>query len=92
MTGPQFGRGGGGGSAQEGLGQVQNGASMLGNALNTASSALSGGGGGGALAEPQASVPFNKGGSVKKYSGNGKINLKDCGVSTAPKGKKNSCW
>jgi len=92
MTGPQFGlSGGGGGSAQEGLGQVQDGASMLGNALNTASSALGGGGSGGqfARAEPQGSS-FKKGGSAKKYSSGGKINLKDCGVSTAQKSKTNS--
>lgn len=42
---------------------------------------------------------FKKGGQVKvaqdtkkKYTSGGKINLNECGVSTAPKGKKNSNW
>ena len=42
---------------------------------------------------------FKKGGLVKvaqdtkkKYTSGGKINLNECGVSTAPKGKKNSNW
>jgi len=43
--------------------------------------------------------PYKKGGQVKvaqdtkkKYTSGGKINLNECGVSTAPKGKKNSNW
>jgi hypothetical protein len=42
---------------------------------------------------------YKKGGRVKvaqdakkKYTSGGKINLNECGVSTAPKGKKNSNW
>jgi hypothetical protein len=42
---------------------------------------------------------FKKGGQVKaaqdtkkKYTSGGQINLNECGVSTAPKGKKNSNW
>jgi len=43
---------------------------------------------------PQPDIYANnkKGGSVKKYSSGGKINLKDCSVSTAPKGKRNPNW
>jgi hypothetical protein len=44
-------------------------------------------------------IHFKKGGRVKvaqdtkkKYTSGGKINLNECGVSTAPKGKKNSNW
>jgi hypothetical protein len=50
---------------------------------------------------PQPDIYANnkKGGRVKvaqdtkkKYASGGKINLNECGVSTAPKGKKNSNW
>ena len=44
-------------------------------------------------------IHFKKGGRVKvaqdtkkKYTSGGKINLNECGVSTAPKSKKNSNW
>jgi hypothetical protein len=83
------GLGGGGGSAQDGLGQVNSGASTIGNAIGQAQSALGGGGGGG-LAQPQM---YKNGGAAKKsYTNGGKINLGACGVSTASKGKKNSDW
>jgi SLT domain-containing protein len=81
-----LGSGSFGGSAQDGLGQVNNGASTIASAINTASNAL---GGGGQSGRPE----FRKGGSVKKgYTSGGKINLGACGVSTSSKGKKNSGW
>jgi len=91
------GTGGGGGSAQDGLGQINQGAGTVASAISRASDALGGGGGVGGV-QPQGEkidmtgVTYKKGGSVKKYSSGGKINLKDCSVSTAPKGKKNSNW
>lgn len=82
--------GGGGGGAQAGLGQVQQGAGAIGAALGQISSALGGGGGGGMTQQPNFSM--KKGGSVKKYTHGGKINLDACGVSTHQKSKKSSDW
>jgi len=80
---------GGGGNAQDGINQINEGAGIVSGAIGTASTALGGGGGGGGLQGPQ----FKKGGSAnKKYTTGGKINLKACGVSTASAGKKNSGW
>jgi hypothetical protein len=85
------GLGGGGGSAQDGLGQVNSGASTIGNAIGQAQSALGGGGGGGI--SPPNTAMYKKGGAAKKsYTTGGKINLGACGVSTTSKGKKNSDW
>jgi hypothetical protein len=82
MTGPQFGRGGGGGgSASDGLGQINQGASTVSGAIARASGEL-GSGGGSVRAEPQG-LRLKKGGSIKKYSEGGKLNLADCKVSTA---------
>jgi len=81
------GLGGGGGSAQDGLGQINSGAATVGSAIGTAQSALGGGGG-----NPNPTM-YKKGGEVKKsYTTGGKINLNACGVSTTSKGKKNSDW
>lgn len=81
------GKGFGGGSAQDGLGQVNSGASTIGNAIGQAQSALGGGGG-----NPNPTL-YKKGGTAKKsYTTGGKINLGACGVSTTSKGKKNSDW
>ena len=90
-SGPIGGKGigGGGGSAQDGLGQINSGAATVGSAIGTAQSALGGGGGG---LQPNTAM-YKKGGEVKKsYTTGGKINLNACGVSTASKSKKNSCW
>ena len=79
----------GGGSAQDGLSQVNNGASTIANAIGQAQSAL-GVGNGNTGPNP---ITFKKGGSVKKkYTSGGKINLDACGVSTTSKGRKNSSW
>ena len=76
---PQIG-GGGGGSAEDGIGQINSGASTVSSALNSAKNALGGGGGG---AEPQGGYTFKKGGSIKKTSTK---------VTTASKNKSNSNW
>jgi hypothetical protein len=87
---------GGGGSASDGLGQINQGAGTVASAISRASDALGVGGGGGLIgggASPNPDMTtYKKGGSVKKHSSDGKINLKDCRVSTASKGKKNSGW
>jgi hypothetical protein len=83
------GSGGGGGGAQEGLGMVQKGAGSIGAALGQIGSALGGGGGG---MTPQPTFAMKKGGSVKKYTHGGKINLDSCGVSTHQKSKKSPNW
>jgi hypothetical protein len=78
---------GGGGNAQDGINQINEGAGVVSGAIGAATSALGGGGGG------QTGPQFKKGGSAsKKYTSGGKINLKACGVSTASAGKKNSGW
>jgi len=82
------GLGGGGGSAQDGLGQVNTGASTIASAIGQAQSALGGGGG-----SPPNATMYKKGGSVSKnYTTGGKINLSSCGVSTAQKNKSQSNW
>ena len=75
--------GGGGGSAQDGLGQIDSGAGTVRSAISTAASAL--GGGGGSL--PPGAI-YKKGGYVK----GGKINLGSGRVSTASKNKNSSNW
>jgi len=75
--------GGGGGSASDGLGQIDAGAGTVRSAINTAASAL--GGGGSSL---PAGATYKKGGYVK----GGKINLGSGRVSTASKNKSNSNW
>jgi hypothetical protein len=96
-TGGGFGGivGGGGGSASDGLGQINQGAGTVATAISRASDALGSGGGGlmGGGSSPNNDMTiYAKGGSIKKHSNGGKINLKDCRVSTASKGKNNSCW
>ena len=90
------GGGGGGGSASDGLGQINQGAGTVATAISRASDALGSGGGGlmggGGTSPNNDMTTYKKGGPVKKYSSGGKINLKDCGVTTASKGKKNSSW
>ena len=86
---------GGGGNAQDGLNEINDGASQVSSAIGTATSALGGGGGNGPPnGNDMGNGPaFKKGGGVKKkYTSGGKINLKACGVSTASAGKKNSNW
>lgn len=85
---------GGGGNAQDGINQINEGAGIVSGAIGTATSALGGGGGGGGGGLDSTQGPqFKKGGGVKKkYTTGGKINLKACGVSTASAGKKNSNW
>jgi hypothetical protein len=87
--GSAFG-GGGGGSAQDGLSQIDSGSSTVAGAIGRAADALGGGGGGGGqIAQPQ----FKKGGSVKKYTdSNGKLNLGSGRVSTSSKNSKQSNW
>jgi hypothetical protein len=97
------GGGGGGGSASDGLGQINQGAGTVATAISRASDALGGGGGGlmggGGKGGLGPDVPdfamttyAKKGGSIKKHSSGGKINLNECRVSTTPKGKTNSNW
>jgi len=87
---------GGGGNAQDGINEINDGASQVSSAIGAATSALGGGGGGGSPlgGNNMGDGPqFKKGGGVKKkYTTGGKINLKACGVSTASAGKKNSGW
>jgi hypothetical protein len=80
---------GGGGSAQDGLGQVNSGASTIASAIGQAQSAL-----GGSSGAPNSGRPeFKKGGSVKKYTtSSGRLNLSAGGASTAQKNKKQSNW
>lgn len=86
--------GGGGGTAQDGLNQINDGTKTVGSAVSTAQSALGGGGnsGGGAsnygFTEP-TQIEKKRGGSIKKHASGGKINLKDCKVSTHEKNSKN---
>jgi hypothetical protein len=96
---PKFGGGGGGGgggSASDGLGQINQGAGTVAGAISRASDALGSGGGGlmggGSSPNNDMTTYVKKGGSIKKHSNGGKINLKDCRVSTASKGKNNSSW
>ena len=77
---------GGGGSAQDGLGQIDTGSGTVRSALSTAASALGGGGGGGG---GQPGLAYKKGGYVSK---GGKINLGSGRVSTASKNKNCSNW
>ena len=85
-----------GGSASDVLGQINQGAGTVATAISRASDALGSGGGGlmggGGTPPNNDMTTYKKGGSAKKYSSGGKINLKDCGVSTASKGKKNPNW
>lgn len=81
---------GSGGSAQDGLGQIDAGAGTVRSAINAAQGALGGGGGGGGLPPFGA---FKKGGQVKRYtSADGRLDLKSSGTSTAQKGKTKSNW
>ena len=74
-----------GGSAQDGLSQIDSGSGTVRNAINSVKSALGGGTEGG--------LEFKKGGSVKKYTEHGgRLNLKSSGVSTATKNKTKSNW
>tara|TARA_R110000868_G_scaffold114309_8_gene306349 strand:+ start:15287 stop:15652 length:366 start_codon:yes stop_codon:yes gene_type:complete len=88
---PSFGGGGGGGgSAQEGLKQINQGSGVVSSAIGQAQGALGGGGGSGATG---TGAMYKKGGAVKKkYASGGKIDLKNCGVSTASKNSKQSNW
>ena len=87
-TAPSFGGGdGGGGSAQAGLKQINQGSGVVSSAIGQAQGALGSGGGG-------MNTPiYKKGGAVKKkYASGGKIDLKNCGVSTASKNSKQPNW
>ena len=75
---------GGGGSAQDGLGQIDTGSGTVRSALSTAASALGGAGG---SSSPQPI--YKKGGYVAK---GGKINLGSGRISTASKNKNCSSW
>jgi hypothetical protein len=77
--------GGGGSSAQDGLGQIDSGAGTVRSAISTAASALGGGGGG----ELPVGATYKKGGYVGK---GGKLNLGSGRVSTTTKNKSNSNW
>lgn len=81
------GVGGGGGSASDGLGQIDSGSSTVRSAINTATSALGSGSGGGGSSHPL--YEFKKGGYVGK---DGKLNLGSGRVSTTTKNKSNSNW
>jgi hypothetical protein len=85
---------GGSGSAQDGLSQINSGASTVAGAIGTAVDSLSGGGGGAQPNGANNGAQYKKGGQVKKkYTTGGKINLGACGVSTASKStKSNSKW
>lgn len=85
---PSTGTSGGGSGAQAGLDQVNQGAGTIGQALGQIGSAL-GTSGGSATGGPYI---FKKGGSVKKYTKGGKINLDACGVSTHTKSKSSPNW
>jgi hypothetical protein len=74
---------GGGGSAQDGLGQIDTGAGTVRGALSTAASALGGAGG------PPPGAMYKKGGYVSK---GGKLNLGSGRISTASKNKNCSSW
>ena len=78
---------GGGGSATDGLGQIDAGAGTVRSAISTAANALGNGGGGGGGEKPM--FEFKKGGYVDK---GGKLNLGSGRVSTATKNKSNSNW
>jgi len=84
-TSPTTGSGGGG-SAQDGLGQIDSGSGTVRSAINTASSALGGGGGGSSL--PPGAI-YKKGGYVSK---DGKLNLGSGRISTSTKNKNCSNW
>lgn len=84
-----------GGSASEGVDEIRNGAGMVSSAISRASNALGGGGNGlGGGSQPTGggidltAATYKKGGSVKKHSAGGKINLKDSRVSTHQKNPK----
>ena len=86
------GLGGGGGSASEGLGQINQGAGTVASAISRASDALGSGGGAGQMPIPEMTT-YKKGGAVKKYTHpDGKLNLSAGGVSTASKNKSCSGW
>lgn len=83
--------GGGGGSAQDGLGQIDTGSGTVRSALSTAASALGGAGAGGGLLP---GAMYKKGGSVKgnyTFKG-GKLNLGSGRISTASKNKASPNW
>ena len=77
---------GGGGSAQDGLGQIDAGSGTVRGALSTAANALGGAGGGMPM--------YKKGGSVKgNYtSKDGKLNLGSGRISTSSKNKASPNW
>jgi len=75
--------GGDGGTAQDGLGQIDSGAGTVRSAINTATSAL---GGGSSL---PVGATYKKGGYVAK---GGELNLGSGRVTTASKNKSNSNW
>jgi len=77
--------GGGGGSAEDGFGQIDSGVGTVRGAINTATQALGGGGG----SQLPIGATFKKGGYVGK---GGKLNLGSGRVSTTSKNKSNSNW
>ena len=79
---------GGGGSATDGLGQIDAGSGTVRGALSTAASALGGAGGGVTTIGGQPGL-YKKGGYVSK---GGKLNLASGRVSTATKNKNCSNW
>jgi len=80
---------GGGGSAQDGLGQIDAGSGTVRGALSTAANALGGASGG----LPPGAM-YKKGGSVKgNYtSKGGKLNLGSGRISTSSKNKASPNW
>lgn len=77
---------GGGGSAMEGLGQVDQGTATTRGAIGTAQGALGGNSGG----SPPSSMPqYKKGGKVSSGGKSGHITTK---MSTAVRNKSNSNW
>ena len=94
LTPRQGSQGGGGGDAQAGLGQVNQGAGTIGSALGKAAEAIGGGGGGGFGPGAPGGPVFGggqgafmkKGGSAKKFADGGRI---DSGRPVKmPEGKK----
>jgi hypothetical protein len=88
---------GSGGSASDGLGQINQGAGTVAGAISRASDALGGGGGGlnGAIGPSpnNDSTTYKKGGSAKKNSSGNSIISKISKVSTHEKNPKHkNCW
>lgn len=90
---PTADTGQGGGSAMDGLNQVDQGAQTTRGAIGTAQNALGGNPTGGATGNGISSAMYKKGGSVKRHSDNsGKLNLSSGKVSTAVRNKSNPNW